>query len=84
MSQPDDLDREEEALRAWVSYFTRKGAHRQADMIQRDIDRMWEMRARRGWTSRLRPQRHGVEDFGSPAAPSAVSEAHEWTREAYE
>lgn len=78
LPQWDCMDREEEALRAWVIHYDKSGNTRQADMIARDIERMWEMRGRRGWTSRLRPgvPRYGsVEDFSNP-----VQREH-WTNE---
>lgn len=76
----DALDREEEALRAWVTHYDRAGDYRMAETIERDIGKLWDMRGRRGWTSRFRREvpRYGVEAFGAVAP---TRQAEHWTTE---
>lgn len=82
-SQADHLDDADEALRAWALKFDRSGDMRQLAIVEGRIQGFAEMRARRGWTSRLRPYRSGgVEDF--PAGIPTKDEIGDWTREAYD
>lgn len=65
----NDLDREEKALRAWRIEFTKRGDERQADGVQRRIEKLWDIREARGLTSALmREIAPGVEPlFGDPS-----------------
>ena len=77
LPQWECLDREEEALRLWVIHYDKTGDKFKADMIVRDIEKLWAMRARRNWTSRLRPgvpRYSPVEDFSNPVQSQTFTE----------
>lgn len=63
------LDQEEASLRWYARQATLKGDYWGANDIQKRIDRIWQQRANRGLTSKMRP---AVENFdGTPIAAPA-------------